>query len=417
MKKLDLAITTAANHRDQQHKRKQKVFSFLAAISALLLAVTIASAQVQNFVALHQFNTATDGANPEAALLRDAAGNLFGTTFAGGTGEGTVFKIDNTGQETVLFAFDAHVSGAIPSTPLIQDEAGNLYGVADGGPGAGVIFKISPDGVETTLFNFVGGLDNLDPKVPTGGLFMDKLGNLYGTTLFGGKANCQLGCGTIFQLDTAGNLHVLYEFTGGSDGSQPFGPLVPDANGNLYGVAKSGGDLACPEFPQAGCGTVFRLARNGKLRVLHTFHGGTDGATPQPGLLLDTVGGKLYGATASGGRSERGTVFRISSNGAYTVLHRFTGKDGKTPNGGLVLDTAGNLFGTAQGGGLDAHGTVFELNSAGQSKVLHDFLGGDDGAVPLAGLIRDEAGHLFGTTVKNFIVQQVQGGNVFEVRP
>lgn len=387
------------------------------AVFVLALAVIAAPAQAQTFRALHQFNTVTDGANPAGALLLDAAGNLFGTTVAGGKGEGTVFKIDNTGTETVLFAFDAAISGATPSTPLIQDEAGNLYGVADGGPGAGVIFKISPDGEETTLFNFQGGLDNFAPKEPTGGLFRDKLGNLFGTTLFGGKANCQLGCGTIFRLDAAGKLHVLYKFTGGSDGSQPFGPLVPDVNGNLYGVAKFGGDLACPEFPQTGCGTVFRLATNGKLTVLHAFHGGADGATPQPGLLLDSVAGKLYGATAVGGSHENGTVFKISSNGQYTTLHRFTGRDGSNPNGGLVLDAAGNLFGTAQGGGLDAHGTVFALNPAGQSKVLHDFLGGDDGAVPLAGLIRDQTGHLFGTTVRNFNIQQIQGGNVFEMRP
>jgi uncharacterized repeat protein (TIGR03803 family) len=399
MKKFDLAIT-------------------MAAILALLLTVTMASAQAQqHFVALHQFNTDTDGANPEGALLRDAAGNLFGTTVTGGTGEGTVFKLDTTGKETVLFEFDSFTTGANPSTPLIQDQAGNLYGIADGGPGAGVIFKISPDGQESTLFNFQGGLDNLDPRVPTGGLFMDKSGNLFGTTLFGGNANCESGCGTIFELDTAGNLHVLYEFTGGSDGSQPFGPLVPDSNGNLYGVAKSGGDQACPELPQAGCGTVFRLATNGKLRVLHTFHGGTGGATPRPGLLLDTVVGKLYGATAVGGTHENGTVFKISSNGTYTVLHRFTGKDGSLPNGGLVLDTVGNLFGTAQLGGSDTHGTVFALNPSGQSKVLHNFLGGNDGAIPFAGLIRDETGHLFGTTVRNFINERIQGGNVFEMRP
>jgi uncharacterized repeat protein (TIGR03803 family) len=110
-------------------------------------------------------------------------------------------------------------------------------------------------------------------------------------------------------------------------------------------------------------------------------------------------------------------VFKLSSNGSYTVLHRFTGKDGSLPNGGLVMDPAGNLFGTAQLGGSDTHGTVFALNPSGQSKVLHNFLGGNDGAIPFAGLIRDEAGHLFGTTERNFIVERIQGGNVFEMRP
>src|SRR5262249_13426678 len=156
--------------------------SFIAAaLFALMLSATIASAQTQHFVALHQFNTDTDGANPHGALLMDAAGNLFGTTFFGGNGEGTVFKIDTTGKETVLFEFDSFTTGANPATPLIQDQSGNLYGIADGGPGAGLIFKISPDGQETTVFNFQGG--EFDPRVPTGGLFMDKSGNIFGTTL------------------------------------------------------------------------------------------------------------------------------------------------------------------------------------------------------------------------------------------
>lgn len=390
---------------------------FFVAVFGLLVAVTPPLAQAQNFIALHQFNTDTDGANPEAPLLMDATGNLFGTTVAGGNGEGTVFKIDNTGNETVLFEFDFATTGTSPDTPLIEDAAGNLYGVADGGPGAGVVYKIASDGKESTLFNFQGCLSCRSPRVPTGGIVMDKLGNIYGTTEFGGNGNCDSGCGTIFKLDTAGNLHVLHEFSGGADGNAPFGPLAPDANGNLYGVTRTGGDLACPELPQVGCGTVFRFTSNGKLTVLHTFHGGTDGEAPQPGLLLDTVAGKLYGATSGGGTAENGTVFKISSNGTYTVLHRFTGRDGSVPNGSLVEDAAGNLFGTAQMGGSDAHGTLFALNPAGQSKVLHDFLGGDDGAFPLAGLIRDQLGHLFGTAVKNFINERIQGGNVFAMRP
>jgi uncharacterized repeat protein (TIGR03803 family) len=390
-----------------------------AAIFLLVLAVTVPSAQAQNFVALHEFNGATDGANPEGKLLRDAAGNLYGTTFSGGAhSEGTVFKIDNNGLETVLFSFDSFVSGSSPASALIQDQAGNLYGVADQGPGgAGVVFKISPQGEETILFAFQGCLLCHNPRVPRGGLLMDKSGNLYGTTLFGGTGTCRAGCGTIFRLDTAGKLHVLYSFTGGADGSQPFGPLVPDANGNLYGVAQAAGDLACSENSQAGCGTVFQLARNRKLTVLHTFHGGTDGAAPQPDLLLDTVGGNLYGATGRGGTSENGTLFKISSNGKYTVLHRFTGlDDGSRPDGGLVLDEAGNLFGAASAGGRGTDGTVFALNPAGRLKVLHTFNADLDGAFPLGGLIRDEVGHLFGTAVSNGLIQQ-RNGDVFEIRP
>src|SRR5262245_13777887 len=399
--------------------RKQSVFR--AATLALVSVVTIPTAQAQTFTALHEFTGGSDGANPKGGLLRDAAGNLYGTTFAGGSAsEGTVYKIDSTGAETILFSFSAFETGAFPASALIQDQAGNLYGTADEGPGgAGVVFKVSPDGEETLLFAFQGGF-NRNPKVPTGGLFMDGSGNLYGTTLFGGHGNCRpFGCGTIYRLDPDGNLDVLHEFSGGSDGSQPFGPLVPDANGNLYGVAQSGGDLSCPEFPESGCGTVFRLATTGKLTVLHTFHGGADGASPQPGLLVDSVAGALFGATATGGNSGHGTVFKISGNRQYTILHRFKGgKDGSAPNGSLVSDPAGNLYGTTQTNDPVATlGTVFVLNPAGRLKVLHQFVGDVDGAVPFAGVIRDTEGHLYGTAFKNFLVGQPQDGDVFEIAP
>jgi len=253
-------------------------------------------------------------------------------------------------------------------------------------------------------------------RVPSGGILMDKTGNFFGTTLAGGNGSCQFGCGTVFRLDAAGLLHVRHSFSGGADGSQPYGPLVKDAAGNLYGVAQHGGNLSCAEFPQLGCGTVFKVATNGQLTVLHTFAGGADGAVPQPGLLMDKAG-NIFGTAGFGGTSENGTVFEIAADGTYKVLHRFVGKDGSTPNGSLVLDPAGNLFGTTQTGGDDGLGTVFELTPAGLINTLHSFTGLDDGAAPLAGVIRDTAGHLFGTAVKNFLFQPVQGGCVFEITP
>jgi uncharacterized repeat protein (TIGR03803 family) len=246
---------------------------------------------------------------------------------------------------------------------------------------------------------------------------MDKVGNIFGTTLFGGDSSCDLGCGTALRLDTAGVLHVLHKFAG-ADGTQPFGPLIQDADGNLYGVARSGGDLSCadPQVPDSGCGTVFKLSKSKVLTVLHTFHGGSDGSTPQPGLFMDILG-NLYGTTFQGGKSERGLVFKVSQNGGYTVLHRFTQKEGRNPNGGLVSDLAGNLYGTAQLGGGHDLGSIFQLSSGGGLTVLHSFTGLEDGAVPFAGLIPDETGHLFGTAFENFLIQPIQGGNVFEIRP
>jgi uncharacterized repeat protein (TIGR03803 family) len=397
-----------------------------AALAALALTALIpghsSAAGTTSFTALHQFDSDTDGKFPEGALLQDGAGNLYGTTTSGGGGDGTIYKIDSAGKEKVLFAFSDFVTGTFPASALIHDEAENLYGIADGGPGgAGVIFKLSPDGEQTLLHSFQGGF-NLKPKVPTGGILMDNSGNIFGTTLSGGNAlgqfGCnQFGCGTVFRLDTAGTLHVLHKFIG-SDGTQPFGPLVQDPERNLYGVSESGGDPSCPD-PRSGnigCGTVFKLSKDRVITVLHTFQGGPDGSSPQPGLLLDATG-NLYGTTFQGGRSEHGIVFKISKKGKYTIVHRFSQNEGKNPNGGLVSDPAGNLYGTAQLGGRHDLGSVFQLTPDGGLNVLHSFRGLKDGASPLAGLIRDEAGHLFGTTVRNFLVQPIQGGNVFEITP
>ena len=414
-----LSLFAATDHKDAKGMRKLN--HIFAILFALVLALMLPSAQAQTFIQLHDFTGAGDGAFPEGAVVRDAAGNLYGTTTSGGAGDGTVFKIDSSGKETVLFAFNAFVSGAFPTGSLIQDQVGNLYGVADEGPGgAGVVYKLSPKGEQKVLFAFQGGLDTTNPTGPAGGLLIDKSGNLFGAAQFGSNTGCALGCGSVFRLDTAGVLHLLHKFTGGSDGGKPIGPLIKDADGNLYGVAQSGGDLSCldpdPHFSNLGCGAVFKLSPARVLTVLHRFHGGLNGSIPQGGLLLDGAG-NLYGTTFRGGTNEHGTVFQISKDGTYTVLHRFRKAEGVNPNGGLVLDDAGNLFGTAQQGGALNLGTVFQLSPDRALNVLHSFEGLDDGAVPFAGLIRDETGHLFGTAVKNFLIQQIQGGNVFEIRP
>jgi uncharacterized repeat protein (TIGR03803 family) len=387
------------------------------AIMALALAVAMQPARAQTFTVLHQFDSQNDGAESEGAILRDVHGNLYGTTAF----PGTVFKINRKGKESILAAMDSPAPGlSAPSGTLIQDQAGNLYGVAEGGAGgAGVVYKVSLKGQTTILFAFQGGLHTETPKGPAGGLFMDKSGNIFGAAQFGSNQTCRIGCGSIFQLDPNGTLDLLYKFTGGSDGGNPIGPLVQDADGNFYGVAQSGGDLSCPEkflIRRAGCGVVFKLAANGELTVLHTFSGGKDGAVPQAGLLLDAAG-TLFGTTFGGGNSKHGTVFKITKDGTYTVVHRLTDKEGENPNGGLVEDPAGNLYGTAQLGGAHSLGTVFQLSQDGTLKVLHAFKGLQDGASPFAGLFRDDAGHLYGTTVKNFLIQIVQGGNVFEITP
>jgi uncharacterized repeat protein (TIGR03803 family) len=392
---------------------------FVLAIMVLVLAVAMQPAQAQHFHVLHEFQDGPfDGASPGGALVRDEAGNLYGTTGHGGLNqEGVVYKIDPTGTESVLFSFDG-TDGAGPFAGLVLDQAGNLYGTAGKGPNdEGVIFRVSPSGEETVLFDFPPKLP-IGPIQPIGGLLMDKAGNLYGATTLGGNGNCIDGCGTVYRLDTAGKAHMLHQFTGGADGFSPLGSLIADANGNLYGVAQVGGDFNCSvdPFEGEGCGTVFRIAKNKTFTVLHAFHGGTDGQIPQAGLVLDQATGNLYGSATGGNKSGNGLVFQISPKGKYKVVHQFTGTDGSSPNGGLILDQAGNIYGTTQGGGSNGLGTAFAMNPAFQLKVLHNFTGGRDGIAPLTGLTLDPAGNLFGTAFKNLRTKH-EVGDVFEITP
>jgi len=367
-------------------------------------------ATAKKFTVLHVFEGTPDGKFSEAPLVRDADGNLYGTTTSGGGDNGTVFKVDKNGKESVLFRFNG-TDGGFPTSGLMLDAAGNLYGVAEEGPGgAGVAFRLDKNNNETILHVFQGGF-NHEPKGPVGSFIMDEAGNLYGVTEAGGHGAFP-GFGTIYRLDPTGKFSVLYKFRGKADGSNPQGPLVRDAHGNLYGVATAADSRGTIK------GTVFRLAPGGKFTVLHTFTGGADGSGPQAGLLMDNAG-NLFGSASQGGDSGDGTVFEITKSGRFTRQYSFTGgADGRSPNGGLVQDPGGNIYGTTQiGPGEFFLGTVFKLSPAHKLTVLHSFKGLEDGAVPVAGLIRDNGGNLYGTTVKNFLIQQVQGGGVFKIKP
>jgi uncharacterized repeat protein (TIGR03803 family) len=190
-----------------------------------------------------------DGAFPYGALVRDGSGNLYGTTLNGGdSNNGTVFKLDITGKETILHSFNG-TDGASPQSALILDQAGNLYGTA------GTVFKIDTAGNNfSVLYAFSGGADGSEAY---GALVMDKAGNLYGTTVEGGSPTCNfgLGCGVVFKLDTTGKETVLHRFSGGKDGALPASGLIHDSAGNLYGTAPRGGSNAC----NGGCGVVFKI--------------------------------------------------------------------------------------------------------------------------------------------------------------
>jgi len=348
---------------------------------------------------LHSFVGGSDGEFPQATVVKDASGNLYGATYMGGGsancsfGCGVVFKIDVNGHETVLHSFNG-TDGARLTAGLIVDDAGNLFGTAavGGSSNDGLVFKLDPSGNETVLHNFTGGTDGRSPHAA---LMRDASGNLYGSTGLGGSSGCGgFGCGVVFKVDSNANESVLHSFSG-TDGSGPSGPLIQDAAGNFYGTTNGGGSSSgCRGF---GCGVVFKLDPSGNETVLHSFSG-ADGSTPGGCLIRDTAG-DLYGTTNIGGSSNFGVVFKVKANGHETVLHSFNGTDGKLVNGGLVMNAAGILFGTTYRGGSTNHGVVFKIDTNGHETVLHSFGGGTGaGKQPLAGLYRDAAGNLYGTS-------------------
>lgn len=303
--------------------------------------------------------TGVDGANPSASLIADRKGNLYGTTSQGGTSRlshGTVFKFAPPATEgtrwslTVLHTFTGGVDGANPYAAVIRDNAGNLYGTTYGGGtfAAGIVFKLDPTGTETPLYSFAGAPDGAHPYAA---LVRDGAGNLYGTTLLGGAFNK----GTVFELDATGKETVLYSFTGGTDGAYPNAALTLDPSGNLYGTANEAGG-------PGDNGTVFKLDKTGTFTVLYTFPGGTGGSSPDAGLIRDESG-NLYGTTTEGGdRDGDGTVFKIDQTGALTYLHIFAGgAGGAYPYAGLVRDPAGNLYGTAVDVGPNGNGVAFKI--------------------------------------------------------
>lgn len=384
------------------------------------------------------------GLAPESNLIFDAKGNLYGTTYAGGSGCvfgcGTVFELRHNANgsftEIVLHRFNAGDGQNPDEAPVIFDAAGNLYGTArEGGTaGAGVVYKLSPhpDGswTETVIHNFKGS----DGAELRGGLLFDAKGNLYGTASGGGTGTGCVGgngCGVVFKLthtSSGWRESVLHNFTNDHrDGYSPQGTLVFDAEGNLYGTTFLGGTSS------QGGGTVFKLTPSSdgswKETVLYSFKSGRDGASPYSGVVFDKAG-NLYGTTVGGGdQTGSGTVFKLTPvNGGWTesVIHRFAAfadPGGSYPYGGLLIDAAGKLYGTTDSGGGNGGancefgcGTVYELSlSSGTWKetTLAAFADGTNGGNPLAGLVSDAAGNLYGSASS---LGSGSAGVVFEVK-
>jgi uncharacterized repeat protein (TIGR03803 family) len=322
---------------------------------------------------LHKF-LGTDGAEPEGGLVQGKDKNFHGTTSTGQNAFGAVFKIDAVGKLTIIHSF-SDSDGAFPFGSLVQARDGNFYGTTyEGGTKYyGTVFRITPKGKLTTLYKFCqNGGTCIDGAMPVAGLLLAADGNFYGTTLHGGSDACSLGCGTIFRITRLGKLTTIYTFcsqTGCTDGNSPEGSLIQDKNGNLYGTTLAGGTGTCVTFG-GGCGTLFKISPSGKLTTLYNF-GGSDGAFPT-GELLES-GGSFYGVTYAGGSNTCsagcGTVFVMTGLGRLTTVHRFKGRDGISPDGGLLRAKNGRFYGTTADGGTGGRcdpnrqgcGTVFSF--------------------------------------------------------
>ena len=303
-------------------------------------------------------NNGMDGVGPAYGLVFDKQGNLYGTTWGGGLfGYGTVFKISPAGVETVLHSFNEGAGdGANPEGAMVIDATGNLYGATQNGgtnclpAGCGSVFQITPTGEVTILYSFSN--NGTDGIYPGAGLALDTNGNLYGTTGAGGTNNK----GTVFELSPSNVETILHSFDqNGADGHNPgYAPLVLDREGNIYGTTAVGGaqDL----------GTAFKVTPSGVETILHSFGANNqDGQFPYGGLVLDPAG-NLFGTTDLGGPNEEGTVFKLTPSGAETIIYSFAGylNDGQNPSGSLLI-AKGSIYGVAQAGGATGYGTVFKI--------------------------------------------------------
>jgi uncharacterized repeat protein (TIGR03803 family) len=320
---------------------------------------------------------------------------LLALTFSAGASHAQTF--------TTLYTFQGGADGYYPSGLVVAD--GGLFGTTPGGGvhGVGTIFHLNASGKDV-VYTFANSPDGANPG---SSLIVDAAGNFYGTTASGGSQSCE--CGTVFKLSPpAGGggwrETVLHSF-GLSDGQEPIAPLAIDSFGNLFG-------------------TAFEISPSGAETLLYSFVPGPDGSAPYGGLVLDALG-NVYGTTYVGGAKNCGTVFKLSSSGAETVLHSFLGRpgDGQQPMAGLIRDASGNLYGTTEIGGAYSDGTIFAMNSKGDREILYSFTGGADGARPVASLIMDKVGNLYGTAVIGGNLTACHDGNihgcgtVFELSP
>jgi uncharacterized repeat protein (TIGR03803 family) len=386
---------TINTHTNSKYQLKSRVIKKITGTGILALTLPLSiygfshsalAATIQPIV----FFTGTNGKEPSAALIQGRDGNLYGTTYSGGTSlfYGTVFKVTPTGRLTTLANFNNR-NGGNPQGELIQATDGNFYGTTTNGGSSsrGTVFRLTPTGQLTTLVNFNG----TNGGSPRAGLIQARDGNFYGTTTSGGT-NFN---GTVFKLTPTGRLTTLANFQNRT-GVIPW-KLVQGRDGNFYGTTLGGG---------AGfSGTVFKVTPTGVLTTLVNFNYGalkqSDGVNPQGGLILGRDG-NFYGTTSLGGANlpgGNGTVFRVTPSGRFTVLARFDYyNNGAFPFGNLTLGTDGNFYGTTNSGGRTLSGTVYRMTPSGGITVLAQLNRDTVGAQPEAGITQGKDGKFYGTT-------------------
>ena len=409
---------------------------FIAQVVLSLSLLVACTAQAQQFQVLHYFTGGQDGGRPIGALAIDRPGNLYGTAQIGGimpegcgTGCGTAFEMTHKNSHyifNVIHQFGEGNDGVAPNAGVVIGASGFLYGTTvNGGLGIGTVYALQLPATpcksilcfwpETVLHAFQGSPnDGFNPlSTPT----LDRSGNLYGTTLYGGVDN---EGGTAYELVRSGNEWsetLLHSFTGGNDGDLPVGGLIFDMAGNLYGTTAGGGNGAG--------GTVFELtASNGDWSesILYNFNSNNGyGTQPECTLVMDQAG-NLYGTTSGGGAN--GTIFELTPSNGGGSISLLYGAPNFSAQAGLTMDAAGNFYGVSAngsaGGNAGGNGFVFKLTSSHGVWTLtdlHDF-SGSDGANPLGAVVLDTNGNLYGTTSGGGQGSCVGGcGVVWEITP
>jgi uncharacterized repeat protein (TIGR03803 family) len=374
----------------------------LALLRRLLWAAVLVSAAFGAqagviFTNLHSFTGTDDGANPYCGLVLGSDGNLYGTASSGGVSNlGTVFKISSDGALTRLYSFDG-TNGAAPYAALVQGADGSFYGTtyAGGASDLGTIFRFMTNGTLTTLFSFTGTNPPQQGANPGAALVQAGDGSFFGTAAYGGWTNASYyghGYGSVFHLMSDGTV-AFPVVLGNTNGAYPIGGLLLGQDGSFYGTTTWGGNGIRSDFP--GYGTVFKMAPDGTFTNIYLFTGFNDGGYIYA-RLVQGRDGYLYGAAFGGGSAGYGTLFKVSTNGAFIPLHTFSYLDSGSPYGGMTEGSDGNFYGTTYGA-YAGSGSVFRVTPGGAFTNL-SFFNVANGSRPVGVLVQGADGNFYGTT-------------------